>query len=102
MNEDEYPEVIDLTDNNLKTDSIKNLIKTFKFKLNKLILRGNYFGLEGATEFSLKTETMSNLKLESLDLSNSKLNDKGGSVLIKSLERCRNLIDLNLSENELS
>jgi len=50
----------------------------------------------------MKTETMANVKLEFLDLSNARLNDKGGSILIKSLERCRNLITLNLSENELS
>lgn len=35
-------------------------------------------------------------------MSNARLNDKGGSILIKSLERCRNLVKLNLSENELS
>jgi len=58
--------------------------------------------LDGANEFSAKTEVMSNLKLEHLDLSNTKLTDKGGCILIKSLERCRNLTYLNLSENELA
>lgn len=94
--------MIDLTDNNLKTDAIKDLINTFKSKLTRLILKGNYVCGEGALTLSLKTETMSNLKLEFIDMSNARLNDKGGSILIKSLERCRNLVKLNLSENELS
>lgn len=94
--------MIDLTDNNLKTDDIKELINTFKSKLTRLILSGNHVCVDGAMTLSLKTETMANLKLEFIDMTNAKLHDKGGSILIKSLERCRNLISLNLSENELS
>jgi len=101
MGDDDYPEVIDLTDNNLKTEAIKDLINTFKSKLTRLILSGNHVCVDGALTLSLKTETMANLKLEYIDMTNAKLNDKGGSILIKSLERCRNLVNLNLSENEL-
>lgn len=103
MPDDDYPEIINFTDNNFNTEIICNLIKTFKIKLTKLILRGNKLCLDGAKEFSTKIIKLNHkMKLSHLDLRNTKLGDKGGALLIEKLSQLRKLEYINLSDNQLS
>lgn len=103
MPDEDYPEIINFTDNNFSTEIVCNLIKTFKIKLTKLILRGNKLCLDGAKEFSTKITKLNNkMKLIHLDLRNTKLGDKGGSILIEKLSHLKYLEHLNLSDNQLS
>jgi Ran GTPase-activating protein (RanGAP) involved in mRNA processing and transport len=83
---------MNFTDNNFNIEIICNLIKTFKLRFTKLILRGNKLSLEGAKEFANKiTKSNNKMKLTHLDLRNTKLGDKGGSLLIEKLSHLRKL-----------
>lgn len=107
MPEEEYPEEIDLSNNNLKITELDPFIKTLRPKLLKLSFRGNALCKAGIICLQTKIveikDTCCTIYLTTLNLEGCKIGDKGGSIFIKEcLPHLEKLQHLNLNNNELS
>ena len=99
-------EELDLTQYNLKSDTIQPILSSIKFNVHiqKLILTENNIGEEGC--YWLGVMLRNNKQLYELDLSNCKISNKCISFIVKGLENKENenysLKKINLTGNDIN
>lgn len=86
MLSEDYPKILDLSNNNLTFLEINSIINTFKSNLISLNLKNNMLGNVGFKSLIEKINSGEISKLTCINLENCSLNDKFGYLLLESLK----------------